>query len=96
MERRGPEHEARETGASSGAAAAAAAAAGQWVIVNGRRRALPAGGALVALLQTLDVAPDARGVAVAVNDALVPRSGWDGQRLQPGDRVEVVGAVQGG
>jgi sulfur carrier protein len=93
MERRGPEREPEETGASPGSAAAAA---GQWVIVNGRRRALPAGGALVALLQTLGVAPDARGVAVAVNDALVPRSGWDGQRLQPEDRVEVVGAVQGG
>ncbi|HXD28902.1 MAG TPA: sulfur carrier protein ThiS [Arthrobacter sp.] len=36
------------------------------------------------------------GLAVAVNDDVVPRSSWAGTRLQPGDRVELLSAVQGG
>lgn len=36
------------------------------------------------------------GVAVAVNDAVVPRSQWAQQALQAGDRVLIVQAVQGG
>lgn len=37
-----------------------------------------------------------RGVAVAVDDAVVPRGAWDRTQIRPGDRVEVVTAVQGG
>ncbi|MDO5634630.1 MAG: sulfur carrier protein ThiS [Micrococcus sp.] len=36
------------------------------------------------------------GVAVAVNETLVPRSAWSGHALQSGDVVDVVTAVQGG
>lgn len=36
------------------------------------------------------------GVAVAVNGAVVPRTQWPTTVLQPGDRIEIVGAVQGG
>lgn len=38
----------------------------------------------------------ARGLAVALDDAVVPRSTWAGTLVRPGARVEVVGAVQGG
>ena len=37
-----------------------------------------------------------RGVAVAVDGEVVPRSGWDGTSLRDGQRVEVVEAIQGG
>ncbi|HSJ16853.1 MAG TPA: sulfur carrier protein ThiS [Solirubrobacterales bacterium] len=37
-----------------------------------------------------------RGVAVAVDGEVVPRSGWDGTPLSDGQRVEVVEAIQGG
>ena len=36
------------------------------------------------------------GVAVALNDAIVPRGEWATQPLRDGDVVEVVTAVQGG
>jgi sulfur carrier protein len=36
------------------------------------------------------------GLAVAVDSAVVPRSGWNDFRLQPGHRVELVTAAQGG
>jgi sulfur carrier protein len=36
------------------------------------------------------------GIAVAVNDIVVPRGAWSGTPVAPGDRVEVLTAVQGG
>jgi sulfur carrier protein len=38
----------------------------------------------------------ARGVAVAVDREVVPRSRWDDTHLADGQRVEVLEAVQGG
>jgi sulfur carrier protein len=37
-----------------------------------------------------------KGVAVAVDGEVVPRTTWDDIELTEGDRVEIVGAVQGG
>jgi sulfur carrier protein len=37
-----------------------------------------------------------RGVAVAVNGTVVPRSSWATTVLAPGDRVEIVTAAAGG
>jgi sulfur carrier protein len=37
-----------------------------------------------------------RGVAVAVNSAVVPKSLWVDTALAAGDRVEVLSAAQGG
>jgi sulfur carrier protein len=37
-----------------------------------------------------------RGVAVAVNGTVVPRSTWETSRLADGDAVEVLTATQGG
>lgn len=37
-----------------------------------------------------------QGVAVAIDDAVVPRGAWDATTIGPGTRVEVVTAVQGG
>lgn len=50
-------------------------------------------GTLAALVA--DSVPDRAGVAVAVNDEVVPRASWD-RPLADGDRVEIVRAVQGG
>ncbi len=66
------------------------------IVVNGRTHPLPAGGTLVQLLTQLSVDPGSAGVAVAINDEVVPRPDWAARRLVPGDRVEVVRAVQGG
>ena len=48
------------------------------------------------LVVRLGIALDAKGVAVARNGGVVPRSAWAGTRLAPGDEVEVIRAVQGG
>ena len=38
----------------------------------------------------------ALGIAVAVNAAVVPRSGWAAAQLADGDAIEIVTATQGG
>ena len=60
------------------------------VTVNGVPRALPPGSTVARLV------PPRRGVAVAVNGEVVPRSGWERASLRDGDRVEVLTAAQGG
>lgn len=37
-----------------------------------------------------------RGVAVAVNNEVVPRGSWASTTLCPGDQVEILTATQGG
>jgi thiazole synthase len=59
-------------------------------------RDLPSGSTVLALLQDLGVGGGQDGVAVAVNDEVLPRTGWASRRLGEDDRVEVVQAVQGG
>jgi sulfur carrier protein len=39
---------------------------------------------------------EGKGIAIAVNDAVVPKSQWANRALKEGDRVEIVRAVQGG
>jgi sulfur carrier protein len=54
------------------------------------------GATLAQLLVALGVEPRARGVAVAVNGEVVPRSAWEDRRVADGDRVEALTAMQGG
>ena len=37
-----------------------------------------------------------RGLAVAVNDAVVPRADWPTHAVQPHDRITIIRATQGG
>jgi sulfur carrier protein len=62
--------------------------------VNGAERELAAGTTIALLLDELGVPRD--GVAVAVNERVVPRSQHAVLALADGDRVEVVHAVAGG
>jgi sulfur carrier protein len=64
------------------------------VTVNGEARVLAAT-TTVAEVVTAEVG-SVRGVAVAVNSSLVPRSTWSGTALADGDRIELLRAAQGG
>lgn len=63
--------------------------------VNGERRRVAAVD-VRGLLAVLGLDPVGRGLAVARNGEVVPRSRWDMTTLAPDDRIEIVGAVQGG
>lgn len=66
------------------------------ITVNGEPRDLPAGTPVVAVVSELVGSPAVRGVAVAVNGEVVPRTAWATTAVGPGDRVEVLTATQGG
>ncbi len=66
------------------------------VVINGHERALPDGATVASLLSELGAPESGRGIAVAVDGMVVPRSEWDEAELSPGVRVEVLTAVQGG
>jgi sulfur carrier protein len=63
--------------------------------INGESEPLAAA-TLAALLADKAVDTSQRGIAVAVNGAVVPRAAWPSTQLRPGDSVEIVRARQGG
>jgi sulfur carrier protein len=65
------------------------------ITVNGET--VPLAAATVADLLSARMAdPRPAGIAVAVNHEVVPRGDWPSHRLENGDAVEIVTAVQGG
>lgn len=66
------------------------------IYLNGDIHDEGAGKTVADALELLHLAPDARGVAVAVNGEVVPRAGWATFAIPPGARVEVLTAMQGG
>ena len=63
--------------------------------VNGASEPLAAA-TLEALLAEKAIDTAQRGIAVAVNGAVVPRAAWPATTLRPGDTIEIVRARQGG
>jgi sulfur carrier protein len=64
------------------------------VQLNGNPAQLPEGARVQDLV--LELVGHTAGIAVAVNDAVVPRSLWPTTPLATGDRVEILEAAQGG
>lgn len=64
------------------------------VTINGEEREVVEGTTVAMLVDEL--VRNHKGVAVAVNEEVVPRSTWRGVSLRAGDRVEVLKAAQGG
>ena len=63
--------------------------------VNDQPRRVADGATLFDLLRELALA-ESRGVAVAINDTVIPRAGWSARALVEADRVLVIQATQGG
>lgn len=64
--------------------------------VNGKPLQLEDDASIVQLLERFELGADSTGVAVAVNDTVVPRGRWAQTPLGDGDTVEIIHAVQGG
>lgn len=64
------------------------------VFVNGAKRGIPRESTVAVLLGTLE--SPARGIAVAVNREVVPKTRWSERILEPGDRIDIVRAIGGG
>ncbi|HEY4811743.1 MAG TPA: sulfur carrier protein ThiS [Solirubrobacteraceae bacterium] len=66
------------------------------ITLNGKCSDVAAGETLVAVLARLGLQADAPGVAVAVDDEVVPRAAWASFAVGEDARVEVLTAMQGG
>lgn len=62
--------------------------------INGEQHELPQGLTVAQLLAHVH-APD-RGIAVAKNDRVVRRAAYGEERVEEGDRIEIIRAVAGG
>ena len=65
------------------------------VAVNGVERELPSGATVADVVRSLVEMPE-RGVAVALDGEVVPRSEWQATSVGDGQAVEVLRAAQGG
>jgi sulfur carrier protein len=65
------------------------------VSINQKNYFLPEAGTLADVLPLLEI-PQADGIAIAVNEEVIPRSEWGKRELRPRDRVFVIRATQGG
>jgi sulfur carrier protein len=72
-----------------------AAAKGITIRVNDEARTIAAATSVADLARELGVG-ERKGVAIAINDTVVPRASWAAHRLAEGDRVLVIRATQGG
>lgn len=63
--------------------------------INGEEREFPDSCSLAQILETVPQDLD-RGVAVAINDAVVRRSEWSTRLIQDTDRILIICASQGG
>jgi thiazole synthase len=66
------------------------------VELNGEPAILPDGAMVREAVRASGASGDQRGVAVALDGDVVPRSEWDRTQLREGQRVEVLAAIQGG
>jgi len=66
------------------------------VMINGERREVPSSATVASVVELLDVALGARGIAVALDGEVVARGRWTETELPDGARIEIVAAIQGG
>ena len=67
------------------------------VMVNGEARELADGATVADLVERSGLVDERRrGVAVAVDAEVVPRSAWEATQLSEGQAVELLTAIQGG
>jgi sulfur carrier protein len=64
------------------------------ITVNGTEREAEDGASVAGVVAAVTRAP--AGVAVALNDQVVPRGAWPTTIVREADRIEVLTAVQGG
>jgi sulfur carrier protein len=66
------------------------------VVLNGTEAVLAPGATVREAVESLDLPAEGRGVAVAVDAEVVPRTEWETRELTDGARIEVLRAIQGG
>lgn len=65
------------------------------ITINGELRRIQENDTIQALLESLDVRRT-DGLAVALNDRVVRKTEFSITKIEPGDRIEIIRATQGG
>jgi sulfur carrier protein len=65
------------------------------VIINHNKTELKEGSSLFVLLRSQELS-DKKGIAVAVNNKVVPKAKWDSHILNSNDAITIIKATQGG
>jgi sulfur carrier protein len=65
------------------------------VLVNNKLYAVQPETTVTALLQFIQIS-SVKGIAVAINQHVVPKTDWPGKLLAPNDSVTIIQATQGG
>jgi sulfur carrier protein len=66
------------------------------IFVNGEPLTVPDHSTVASLVTQSGAPGGERGVAVAIDAEVVPRSEWERTPLSDGQRVEILAAIQGG
>jgi len=64
--------------------------------INGQASEVDSNATVAEVIRRCGIDEHASGVAVAVNDTVVPKREWKARRVAAGDVVEIIRAVQGG
>ena len=64
--------------------------------VNGETKEVSPGLILHQLLLDLEIDPARPGIAVAIDQEVIPRTQWEDTEIQPESEIEVIRAAQGG
>ena len=65
------------------------------IYVNNRLQQLPGNARITEALATLNITSQ-KGIAVAINNNVIPKPEWETYVLQPEDKMTLIKATQGG
>lgn len=65
------------------------------IILNGQAKQIAATYTVSQLVSELFATSD-KGIAIAINQSVVPKSDWPTRRLSPNDKITLITATQGG
>ena len=64
--------------------------------VNGETKEVSPGLTLHQLLLDLEIDPSRPGIAVAIEQEVIPRTQWEATEIRPDSEIEIIRAAQGG
>jgi len=65
------------------------------IYINNKLQELPADSSIAVALETMNISSP-KGIAVAINNNVIPKTEWDSYILQHDDKVTLIKATQGG
>ena len=65
------------------------------IYINNKQQEIASGAPIMEALQSMNITAQ-KGIAIAINDTVVPRGEWETYVLKANDHITVIKATQGG